>query len=81
MWLSKHHSLKDQIKRLDNDLKSLRKERRQVEARGCYSDRELTAKEAELEEYDHRIQILELERNRLQFMYQSGGSRDVQAES
>jgi chromosome segregation ATPase len=81
MWLSKHHTLKDQIKRLDHELDSLRKERQQVEARGCYSDRQLAAKEAELEDYDRRLQILELERDRLQFMYQSGGSRHVPAES
>jgi chromosome segregation ATPase len=81
MWLSKHHSLTHQIKRLDGDLNTLRKERRQIEARGCYSDRELAAKEAVLEDYDRRIQILELERDRLQRMYQTGGSRDVQAES
>jgi chromosome segregation ATPase len=81
MWLSKQHSLTRQIKRLDGDLKILRKERQQVEARGCYSDRELAAKEAALEDYDRRIQILELERDRLQRMYQAGGSRDLHAES
>jgi hypothetical protein len=51
-----------------------------MEATGCYSDRELAAKEATLEDYDHRIQILELERDRLQYMYQTGGSHDAQAE-
>ena len=81
MWLSEHDSLKRQIKRLDNELKVLRKERQQVEAVGCYSDRELAAKEAALEDYDRRLQILELERDRLLFMYQTGGSHDVQAES
>jgi chromosome segregation ATPase len=81
MWLSKHHSLTHQIKRLDGDLKTLRKERQQVEARGCFSDRQLAAKEAALEDYDRRIQILELERDRLQLMYQTGGSRDLPAES
>jgi hypothetical protein len=81
MWLSEHDSLKRQIKRLDRELKTLCKERQQVEARGCYSDRELAAKEAALEDYDRRMQILEIERDRLQFMYQTGGSRDVEAES
>ena len=80
MWLSKNHSLKHQIKRLESDLKILRKERQQVEARGCYSDRELAAKEAELEDYERRMQILELERDRLQLMYQTGGGRDVPEE-
>ena len=65
MWLSQHHSLNRQIKRLDTELKALHKERQQVEAQGCYSDRELAAKEAQLEDYDRRIQILELERRRL----------------
>jgi septal ring factor EnvC (AmiA/AmiB activator) len=74
MWQSEHDSLRRQIKRLGSELKTLRKERQQVEATGCYSDRELAAKEATLEDYDHRIQILELERDRLQFMYQTGGS-------
>jgi chromosome segregation ATPase len=81
MWLSEHDSLRSQIKRLDSELKTLRKERQQVEATGCYSDRELAAKEAAIEDYDRRIQILEIERDRLQFMYQTGGSRDLQAES
>lgn len=81
MWLSGSYPLKRQIKCLDSDLKTLRKERQQVEARGCYSDRELAAKEAELEAFDRRIQILELERNRLQLMYQTGSGRDVQADA
>jgi chromosome segregation ATPase len=78
MWLSKHHPLKHQVKRLESELRVLRKERQQVEARGCYSDRELAAKEAELEDYDRRLEILELERDRLRLMYQTGGSREVQ---
>jgi len=81
MSLSEHDSLRRQIKRLAGELKTLRKERQQVEATGCYSDRELAAKEAAIEDYDRRIQILEIERDRLQFMYQSGGSHDLQAES
>lgn len=81
MWLSEHDSLRRQIKRLAGELKTLRKERQQVEATGCYSDRELAAKEAAIEDYDRRIQILEIERDRLQFMYQTGGSHDLQAES
>jgi len=81
MWLSEHDSLRGQIKRLDSELKTLRKERQQVEATGCYSDRELAAKEAAIEDYDRRIQILGIERDRLQFMYQTGGSHDLQAES
>ena len=80
MWLSEQDSLRRQIKRLDSELKTLRKERQQVEATGCYSDRELVAKEAAIEDYDRRIQILGIERDRLQFMYQTGGSHDVQAE-
>ena len=81
MWQSEHDSLRRQIKRLAGELKTLRKERQQVEATGCYSDRELAAKEAAIEDYDRRIQILEIERDRLQFMYQSGGSHDLPAES
>ena len=81
MWLSEHDSLRRQIKRLAGELKTLYKERQQVEATGCYSDRELAAKEALIEDYDRRIQILEIERDRLQFMYQTGGSHDLQAES
>jgi len=80
MWLSEHDSLRRQIKRLAGELKTLRKERQQVEATGCYSDRELAAKEAAIEDYDRRIQILEIERDRLQFMYQTGGSHDLPAE-
>jgi predicted nucleic acid-binding Zn-ribbon protein len=81
MWLSEHDSLKHQIKRLERELKTLRKERQRAEAKGCYSDRELAAKEAALEDYDRRIQMLEIGRDRLQFMHQTGGSRDVAAES
>jgi len=80
MWLSKQHSLKQQIKRLENELKILDRERQLIEVRGCYSDRELAAKECELEDYDRRLQIIELERDRLQRMYQTGGGRDVQEE-
>lgn len=69
MWLSEHDSLKRQIKRLDRELKALRRERQQVDAKGCYSDRELAAKETTLEDFDCRIQTLEIERDRLQFMY------------
>jgi hypothetical protein len=78
MWGSKHHSLRQQIKRLDSELKILRKERQQVQGRGCYSDRELAAKEAELNDYDRRLQILELERDRLLRIYQSGGSHETE---
>jgi chromosome segregation ATPase len=81
MWLSGRDSLRRQIKRLESELRTLRRQRRHVQARGCFSDRELAAKEAALEDYDRRIQILELERDRLQFIHQTGGSRDVQAES
>jgi hypothetical protein len=77
MWLTQHHPLKRQIKRLDIELKALRKQRQQVEARGCYSDRELAVKEANLEDYDRRIQILELERDRLQLMFNSGEEREL----
>jgi chromosome segregation ATPase len=66
MWLSKYHGLSGQIKRLESELKTLRKERQQIEVRGCYSDKELVAKEIQLEEYDRRIGILELELDRLQ---------------
>lgn len=68
MWLSKPHSLEHQVKRLESELRLLRRERQQVEARGCYSDRELAAKETELVDYERRIQILELERDRLRLM-------------
>jgi uncharacterized protein (DUF3084 family) len=81
MWLSASDPLKRQLRRLDHELKTLRKERQQADAKGCYSDRELAAKEAALENYDRRIQILEIERDRLQLMYQTGGSRDVEAGS
>jgi septal ring factor EnvC (AmiA/AmiB activator) len=81
MWLSEHDSLRRQIKRLESELKTLRKARQEIQATGCYSDRELAAKEAALEDYDRRIQILELERDRLLLMHQTGGSHDVQAES
>jgi septal ring factor EnvC (AmiA/AmiB activator) len=81
MWLSEHDSLRRQIKRLESELKTLRKARQEIQATGCYSDRELAAKEAALEDYDRRIQILDLERDRLRLMYQTGGSHDVQAES
>jgi hypothetical protein len=81
MWLSEHDTLKRQIKRLEQELKSLRKERQQLEAAGCYSDRELVAKEAAIEDCDRRIQIIEIERDRLQFIYHTGGSHDLQAES
>jgi chromosome segregation ATPase len=77
MWLAQHHALKRQIKRLDTELKALRKQRQQIEVRGCYSDRELAVKEVDLEDYDRRIQILELERDRLQLMFNGGEERGL----
>ncbi len=54
----------------------LSKHRQQVEARGCFSDRELAAKEAELEDYDRRIQRLKLERDRLRLLQDTGRDQD-----
>jgi chromosome segregation ATPase len=76
MWLSKDHSRSRQLKHIEGELKLLRRERHQVEARGCYSDRELAAKDAELEDYDRRLQRLELERDRLRLLQDMGGDRD-----
>ena len=73
MRTSEQRSLRRQIKRIDAELKGLRKERHQVEVRGCYSDKELAAKDQELKDYDRRIQILELERSRLQLQHNAGG--------
>jgi chromosome segregation ATPase len=75
MWASEQRSLRRQIKRIDAELKVLRRERHQVEVRGCYSDKELAAKDQELTDYDRRIQILELERSRLQLHHNAGGVR------
>lgn len=75
MWASEQRSLRRQIKRIDAELKVLRRERQQVEVRGCYSDKELAAKDQELTDYDRRIQILELERSRLQLHHNAGGER------
>ena len=75
MWASEQSSLRRQIKRIDGELKTLRKERQQLETRGCYSDKGLAAKDAQLAEYDRRIQILALERNRLQLQYNTGGTQ------
>ncbi len=72
MWPSKRHSLKRQLKRIESELEVLRRERHQVEARGCYSDRELAAKEAELEGGNRRIQRLELEHGRLRLPQDTG---------
>ena len=72
----KRHSRKRQLQGIESELKVLRRERHQVEARGCYSDRELAAKEAELEEFDRRIQRLELERGRLRMRRNTGEERD-----
>ena len=76
IWLSKRHSLKRQLKRLESELKGLRRERHQVEARGCYADRELAAKEAELEGCNRRIQRLELEHDRLRLLQDTGRDQD-----
>ncbi len=76
MWLSERHSRKRQLKRIESELKMLRRERQQVEARGCFSDRELAAKEAELEDYDRRIQRLKLERDRLRLLQDTGRDQD-----
>ena len=61
MGLSQERSLQRQLKRIAGELKILRRRRRPVEARGCYSDRELAAKEGELGDDDRRLQVLEIE--------------------
>ncbi len=76
MWASEQRSLRRQIKRIAVELKTLRKERQQIETLGCYSDKELAAKDAQLAEFDRRIQILDLERTRLQLQYNTGGGQD-----
>jgi hypothetical protein len=81
MWLSEHDTLKRQIKRLNRELNTLRRERQHAGAKGCYADRQLAAKDIALQDYARRIQILEIERDRLQLTHQTGGSHDVEAES
>jgi chromosome segregation ATPase len=76
MWASEQRSLRRQIKRIDAELKVLRKERQQIESRGCYSDKELAAKDGQLADYDRRIQVLDLERSRLQLHPTAGGARE-----
>jgi len=76
MWLSKRHSRRRQLKHIESELKMLRRERQQVEARGGYSARELAAKEAELADYDRRMQRLELEGDRLRLLEETGGDRE-----
>ena len=39
MWLAKRDGLGRQIKRLEYELNTLRKEQQRLEARGCYSDK------------------------------------------
>jgi hypothetical protein len=77
MWWSRRVGIRHQIKRLQDELKTLRKERRLLEAKGCFSDRELAEKEARLEEYSRRIQILELELDRLYLLQHSGAEREA----
>ncbi len=75
MWASGQRSLRRQIKQIDAEIKTLRKERQQLETRGCFSDRELAAKDGQLAEYRRRLQALELERTRLQMQFNTGGGR------
>ena len=77
MWASAQRSLRRQIKQIDAEIKTLRKERQQLESRGCFSDRELAVKDEQLAGYDRRIQALEIERNRLQMQVNTGGGREV----
>jgi hypothetical protein len=77
MWLSKHDGLGRQIKRLERELKTLRKAQQQLEARGCYSDKALAAKEAQLEDYARRMRILALELSRLQLLPYADGAGEM----
>jgi len=76
MWASGQRSLRRQIKQIDAEIKTLRKERQQVESRGCFSDKELAAKDDQLAVYDRRMQALDIERNRLQMQVNTGGGRE-----
>ena len=72
----KRHSRKRQLQGIESELKVLRRERHQVEARGCYSDRELAAKEAELEDCNRRMQRLDFEHDRLRLLQDTGRDQD-----
>jgi hypothetical protein len=50
---------------LKTELRHLQQQRLSVEQRGCFSDRELTAKDFELEEIDRRINAVKKQQFRL----------------
>lgn len=75
MWASGQRSLRRQIRQIEAEIKTLRKERQQLATKGCFSDRDLADKDEQLSEYDRRLQALDLERNRLQMHFNAGGGR------
>jgi hypothetical protein len=50
---------------LRNELRQLAQQRQAIEQRGCFSDRELEAKDRELENLDSRIKVLKSQQFRL----------------
>lgn len=57
--------LRKKISELEESVAKLRKERLDVEAIGCFSDRELVQKQEKLEKVDQRIRLLEDEKEKL----------------
>lgn len=51
---------------LKTELRHLQQQRLTIEQRGCFSDRELTEKDIELEEIDRRINAVKKQQFRLQ---------------
>jgi hypothetical protein len=59
------HSTKQEESQLRAELRHLQQQRQAVEQRGCFSDRELAAKDGELEQLDRDIKTLKAQQFRL----------------
>jgi len=59
------HSTKHEEAHLRAELRQLMQQRADIERRGCFSDRELEAKDQELDELDRRIKAIKNQQFRL----------------
>ena len=59
------HTARQDESQLKTELRHLQQQRQSIEQRGCFSDRELTAKDFELAEVDRRINAVKKQRFRL----------------
>ena len=57
--------LMKQMRQIDKELSRLEQDKKKLESKGCYSDKELYVKQYELEELNTKLESLKLNRDKL----------------